>query len=107
MINVGVLTLLLLLWPYGACRPALIPSNPHRSYKNLGWQGFDHWLGITKAKKLRLGLGFTIDEGLLERTAERDGAQGGEVTDRLYQGKYLPFAKALKYARIPCRSPKP
>ena len=27
-------------------RPANIPSNPNKTYKRSGWQGYHHWLGI-------------------------------------------------------------
>src|ERR1035438_8606045 len=31
--------------------PIDIPSNPNLVYKNRGWDGFDDWLGTTKASR--------------------------------------------------------
>ena len=31
--------------------PSDIPIAPDQYYRNLGWQGFSHWLGTTKAAK--------------------------------------------------------
>ena len=32
-------------WAKTGVRPANMPSNPHRTYKHDGWQGYGHWLG--------------------------------------------------------------
>mgnify|MGYP002809878061 CR=1 FL=1 len=32
-------------WCKNGMRPAGIPANPHRTYKDAGWQGWGHWLG--------------------------------------------------------------
>ena len=32
-------------WCKTGARPANIPSNPQRTYKHEGWQGYGHWLG--------------------------------------------------------------
>ena len=32
-------------WAKTDVRPADMPSNPHRTYKHDGWQGYGHWLG--------------------------------------------------------------
>ena len=34
-------------WSKGPKRPTQIPTNPHRTYKNRGWQGHGHWLGTS------------------------------------------------------------
>ena len=33
-------------WRKSGARPANVPSNPNVVYKNAGWQGYKHWLGI-------------------------------------------------------------
>ena len=33
----------------GMCPPN-VPSNPHRTYKDGGWQGWGHWLGTGNTK---------------------------------------------------------
>ena len=33
-------------WRTSDARPANIPSNPDKTYKRNGWQGYHHWLGI-------------------------------------------------------------
>jgi hypothetical protein len=33
------------VWRKTSARPANIPSNPQRTYKHEGWQGYGHWLG--------------------------------------------------------------
>ena len=33
------------LWCTSGARPANMPSNPHKTYKHDGWQGYGHWLG--------------------------------------------------------------
>ena len=35
-------------WAKTGVRPANIPSNPDRTYKHDGWQGYGHWLGTGK-----------------------------------------------------------
>ena len=32
-------------WARTGVRPANVPSHPHTTYKDDGWQGFGHWLG--------------------------------------------------------------
>ena len=32
-------------WGKEGMRPANVPSNPNRTYKHDGWQGWGHWLG--------------------------------------------------------------
>ena len=32
-------------WAKSGVRPVNMPSNPHRTYKHNGWQGYGHWLG--------------------------------------------------------------
>ena len=38
-------------WCKGGTRPPNVPSNPHRTYKGGGWQGWVHWLGSSGIKK--------------------------------------------------------
>ena len=33
------------VWYKTGARPANIPTNPQRTYKHEGWQGYGHWLG--------------------------------------------------------------
>ena len=33
------------MWCKEGKRPATVPSNPYRTYKDGGWQGWGHWLG--------------------------------------------------------------
>ena len=37
-------------WCKSGNRPANTHSNPHRTYKHKGWQGYEHWLGTGTAK---------------------------------------------------------
>ena len=32
-------------WCKNGMRPPNVPSNPNRTYKHDGWQGWGHWLG--------------------------------------------------------------
>ena len=32
-------------WSKSGARPGDIPSSPHRTYDDVGWQGWGHWLG--------------------------------------------------------------
>ena len=37
-------------WCKSGARPANVPANPDKAYKDGGWQGWDHWLGSTHAQ---------------------------------------------------------
>ena len=50
-------------------RPGNVPADPHKVYKDHGWQGWGHWLG----------------------TGNQVGGQ--------HAGQFLPFAEALRVAR--------
>ena len=41
-------------WCKGGERPGNIPSSPHRTYKNDGWEGWGHWLGTLAARRRKL-----------------------------------------------------
>ena len=40
-------------WSKSGARPANIPSNPSKAYKDRGWQGWGHFLGTGKPAKTR------------------------------------------------------
>ena len=37
-------------WCKAGMRPPNVPSNPNRTYKDAGWQGWDHWLGTGRTR---------------------------------------------------------
>ena len=39
------------VWSREGLRPPNVPSNPHHTYKDGGWQGWVHWLGSRGLKK--------------------------------------------------------
>ena len=119
-------------WAKTGVRPANIPTNPDRTYKHDGWQGYGHWLGTgTVAVKDHQFLPFK--KALLyartlklktqkewevcksgarpvnmpagpHRTYKHDGWQGyghwlGTGNVGAKDLKFLPFKKALLYAR--------
>ena len=40
-------------WCKKGMRPLNVPTNPHKTYKNGGWQGWGHWLGTGNTKHHR------------------------------------------------------
>ena len=57
------------MWCKSGVREGNVPSAPHRTYKHEGWQGYGHWLGT------------------------------GTVSSRTTAAAFLPFDKALAFAR--------
>jgi len=51
------------VWCRKGMRPAHLPSNPHHTYKDAGWQGWVHWLGSGNTRNTNKFLEF--DEALL------------------------------------------
>ena len=49
--------------------PPNVPSNPHHTYKDAGWQGYGHWLGT------------------------------GNQSSKAKREQFLPFGQALRMAR--------
>ena len=56
-------------WCTGGVRPPNVPTKPHRTYKDGGWQGWGHWLGT------------------------------GNQSNQSKKARFLPFEEALALAR--------
>lgn len=57
------------VWRKSVARPSNVPSHPERTYKNNGWKGYGHWLGIgnpssKKIKFLPFGQALTFAQSL-------------------------------------------
>ena len=95
-------------WSNSEDRPANIPSTPHATYRHEGWQGYGHWLGTGNRRtpkdgapkgKASGGKGDTPKDGTPKANAS--DAKNDVVADvsQKTQPRFLPFEKALEYAR--------
>ena len=77
---------LLQAWSKSGMRPTSMHSNPNRGYKNSGWRGWNHWLGIIEDRVPKSGYVAQL---------------GDEPNDQHGQGSegFLPFEEALGVAR--------
>ena len=119
------------VWRKSGARPTCMPSDPHHTYKDDGWQGYEHWLGTgavapQKQQFLSFKLALLHARSLKLKTQKewrmwcKSGNRPANVpscpcqpykhsgwqgwghwlgTGSLHATEFLPFKKALLYAR--------
>ena len=116
-------------WSKSGARPANIPSTPAQVYKHAGWQGWGHWLGTGNLNKkeflpfkqaLLYAHSLKLKGEKAWRVWSKSGARPANIpsapdqvykhdgwqgyghwldTGNLHTKQFLPFKKALMYAR--------